>query len=298
MANSSKPTGGFQSTLPARGATIPSCCWSATSSISIHAPREGSDFPSRFIRSNRVTFQSTLPARGATAPCPVTDPVVTVISIHAPREGSDHHHADKIAKLSRDFNPRSPRGERPARFRIGRRSDPFQSTLPARGATTLSSVFIKKIVEFQSTLPARGATYDKIKLSYENKISIHAPREGSDPASAPHPGRCNDFNPRSPRGERQGPLGHHRQHQISIHAPREGSDPEQRRPPPRPSPFQSTLPARGATEEGLKVVMACLNFNPRSPRGERLVKPGGGEAETEFQSTLPARGATPRVRPL
>ena len=51
--------------------------------ISIHAPREGSDFPD-----------------GA-------DALTSGISIHAPREGSDN--APVILSLSTDdFNPRSP----------------------------------------------------------------------------------------------------------------------------------------------------------------------------------------------
>ena len=57
---------GFQSTLPVRGATlswIALACWT---SISIHAPREGSDGA----------------ADASSTRC-------TAISIHAPREGSD-----------------------------------------------------------------------------------------------------------------------------------------------------------------------------------------------------------------
>ena len=56
----------FQSTLPARGATFLLPIFQHTTIISIHAPREGSDygFTSNFILD--FTFQSTLPARGAT----------------------------------------------------------------------------------------------------------------------------------------------------------------------------------------------------------------------------------------
>ena len=61
-----------------------------------------------------------------------------------------------------------------------------------------------------------------------------------------------DFNPRSPRGERQSAdnpqcaKGH-----ISIHAPRGGSD----------------FPFVGDDKD------IFFNFNPRSPRGERLYLP-------------------------
>ena len=78
----------FQSTLPARGATIPLRSASMSAFISIHAPREGSDcIPCCFAKYQQ--FQSTLPARGA------TDDYQTLLHV-------EHH-----------FNPRSPRGERP-----------------------------------------------------------------------------------------------------------------------------------------------------------------------------------------
>ena len=101
----------FQSTLPARGATVyaPIEPWAML--ISIHAPREGSDPSPPRAGKRPGKFQSTLPARGATA-YNVVVPAVSVpfqstlpargatqlaiirrqlaeISIHAPREGSD-----------------------------------------------------------------------------------------------------------------------------------------------------------------------------------------------------------------
>ena len=101
----------FLSTLPARGATQRPCspcsCLqnfyprsprgerpaaqqtaTQTVSISIHAPREGSD---RF-QTRAHTRQSS-------------------ISIHAPREGSDAFFCLTFSDIS-DFYPRSPRGER------------------------------------------------------------------------------------------------------------------------------------------------------------------------------------------
>ena len=102
----------FQSTLPARGATAQALQFIGRKySISIHAPRTGSDASA--LRAFRClpAFQSTLPARGAT---PNSDATAchAPISIHAPRTGSD-------------------------RWRVGSmfRKKLFQSTLPARGAT-------------------------------------------------------------------------------------------------------------------------------------------------------------------
>ena len=56
---------------------------------------------------------------------------------------------------------------------------------------------------------------------------------------------------------------------ISIHAPRTGSD--------------------GQISE--KAFLG-IDFNPRSPYGERRVLDKELERQTEFQSTLPVRGAT------
>ena len=79
----------FLSTLPARGATVPTAETCAVpAAISIHAPREGSDALCSGQRLDSLKFLSTLPARGATlgwrCRCDCGN-----ISIHAPREGSD-----------------------------------------------------------------------------------------------------------------------------------------------------------------------------------------------------------------
>ena len=125
--------GEFQSTLPARGATNhPNYSDNNTNNfnprsprgerhrdeivqffaqnISIHAPREGSDTRCALWAVSRGEFQSTLPARGATDTCEMSNEAYR-ISIHAPREGSDCG-CPLLLTNSRDFNPRSPRGER------------------------------------------------------------------------------------------------------------------------------------------------------------------------------------------
>ena len=145
----------FQSTLPARGATV-SCC------------------KFRWI----AKFQSTLPARGATA-FPILSTLFIPISIHAPRTGSDSTYASGGAS-SYYFNPRSPHGERPGVRMYPPIPNLFQSTLPARGATRY--IFSRLLVRmgFQSTLPARGATGYPHHALQGLYISIHAPRTGSD----------------------------------------------------------------------------------------------------------------------
>ena len=56
----------------------------------------------------------------------------------------------------------------------------FLSTLPARGATSGTADCAPELSEFLSTLPARGATQRSKSQSRCRRISIHAPREGSD----------------------------------------------------------------------------------------------------------------------
>ena len=101
----------FQSTPPARGATIRA-----------------------YTHRINGVFQSTPPARGATV-------ITTVllfsasISIHAPREGGDAW-VSPPRNASFNFNPRPPRGGRPRFPWRSYRGHKFQSTPPARGATS------------------------------------------------------------------------------------------------------------------------------------------------------------------
>ncbi len=191
------------------------------------------------------TFQSTLPVWGATA-VSGTFGQLMIISIHAPRVGSDQSSFTKRAR-ERNFNPRSPCGERLVASRQAAKASLFQSTLPVWGATSKFD-FYNPLFAFQSTLPVWGATAENIYKKEDNHISIHAPRVGSDFSA--HNGDLIklDFNPRSPCGERHlsagagGMSGF-----ISIHAPRVGSD-------------------RGLSEGQED----SWYFNPRSPCGERL----------------------------
>ena len=145
---------------------------------------------------------------------------------------------------------------------------------------------------FQSTLPARGATNKWFCRFQNSRISIHAPRTGSDPSMWTQTATSENFNPRSPHGERQVALMLEQIHRlfqstlpargatagrkpmlqsnsISIHAPRTGSDTSSACPSGTSKRFQSTLPARGATTSGFADSKTAV-----------------------FQSTLPARGAT------
>ena len=191
--------------------------------ISIHAPRTGSD---RFWRVYFYDFD---------------------ISIHAPRTGSDaDFRTDR--HCAEGFQSTLPARGATFRFRLHDSGKQFQSTLPARGATGWS-ILSAIISVFQSTLPARGATRRCADYRVVRRISIHAPRTGSDltlayidrkifciSIHAPRTGSdsCfpiltrsgNNFNPRSPHGERRDSVSRRRTLRV----------------------FQSTLPARGATK--------------------------------------------------
>ena len=147
--------------------------------ISIHAPRGGSDSISDFSMILLVHFNPRSP-RGERLELAEQHRHDVAISIHAPRGGSDNEVLEnKMTDLvfqstlpaggatrnfayglpaQCDFNPRSPRGERP-----------------------ITSVDMWNIFEFQSTLPAGGATMRLfVADDTGHRISIHAPRGGSD----------------------------------------------------------------------------------------------------------------------
>ena len=214
--------------------------------ISIHAPREGCDgLHRRYSLAACANFNPRTPRgvrRYPTSPrrisCTDFNPRtprgvrllrrqrprgLRQISIHAPREGCDGHGPGLL-----------------------KRQKSFQSTHPARGATTELDL-ISAIREFQSTHPARGATHHQVP-------SIAGTRFQST-----HPAR--------------GATGYQYFYsealQISIHAPREGCDRHTAVNSKRINVFQSTHPARGATYCCSQLCQCYYDFNPRTPRGVR-----------------------------
>ena len=170
------------------------------------------------------------------------------ISIHAPRGGSDLvQHV--VCDLQPDFNPRSPRGERPIiqydgrLYRVisihaprggsdgvttpdARLQRPITIHAPRGGSDGTSSTNSKLLTAtFQSTLPAGGATYIRGPPERKLEISIHAPRGGSDAGttgSTPYL-LISIHAPRGGSDSRESSI-YLVQHYISIHAPRGGSD--------------------------------------------------------------------------
>ena len=214
-----------------------------------------------------------------------------MISIHAPRTGSDNGNA--IPRVDgRNFNPRSPHGERrglssrPRWLRYFNPRSPHGERQPPAATSrrrTEISIHAPRTGSdhqrppaaggrrFQSTLPARGATGVRGQGTSGRGFQSTLPARGATGAA--------------PEG-RNGSG-------ISIHAPRTGSDVISRS-------FLSVLQVdfnprspHGERQKNLsKGHCVMRHFNPRSPHGERR-KPVEQEfLNLLFQSTLPARGAT------
>ena len=125
-----------------------------------------------------MQFQPTLPARGATHGAALGGGRHS-ISTHAPRTGSDSWQTCRRGR-PRNFNPRSPHGER--RAAVSR---------PASAPSNFNP---------RSPHGERLAEFD-LQALYQ-RISTHAPRTGSDPPPRCRPLSPSNFNPRSPHGER------------------------------------------------------------------------------------------------
>ena len=86
----------FQSTRPARGATLHARQQSKAISISIHAPREGRDVVAILATSAQAVISIHAPREGRDIY--VTDALrIVAISIHAPREGRDVARANSLS---------------------------------------------------------------------------------------------------------------------------------------------------------------------------------------------------------
>ena len=166
------------------------------------------------------------------------------ISIHAPLAGSDLLRTP-LRGIWRDFDPRSPCGERQSNHRV---SQPPKT--------------------FRSTLPLRGATVEAPAVAVLAVISIHAPLAGSDLVMSKQNYMHVYFDPRSPCGERpmceskgrfsydfdpRSPCGERRDFVRRL--------PDIRYFDPRSPCGERRLPGR--------VQRIRRHFDPRSPCGER-----------------------------
>ena len=104
-----------------------------------------------------------------------------------------------------------------------------------------------------------------------------------------------NFNPRSPYGERPGAAeARFACPPISIHAPLTGSDDAV---PPEPTAEEISIhaPLTGSDLGEGAISFEDIDFNPRSPYGERPAPSATLSSNSSFQSTLPLRGATQAV---
>ena len=151
-----------------------------------------------------------------------------------------------------NFNPRSPCGERLSALAYELMEALFQSTLSLRRATKMSDDITFCDNQFQSTLSLRRATTTNLGKALGDAISIHALLAESDGSSLLLWGRAGG---------------------ISIHALLAESDSASRKESEATKIFQSTLSLRRATAIGIVLVLFVVDFNPRSPCGERQRMP-------------------------
>ena len=125
----------FLSTLPARGATTPYLSTTAWPQISIHAPREGSDYVVYPFSLYSLYFYPRSPRGERLIARCYTAVRARYFYPRSPR-GERPLSLSHGAYQRDDFYPRSPRGERPAQgAQESATAAAFLSTLPARGAT-------------------------------------------------------------------------------------------------------------------------------------------------------------------
>ena len=238
----------FQSTLPGWGATYTAVCLGVSPYISIHAPRMGSDGHHGPLHQQPRKISIHAPRMGSDAQTFRRYDAENIISIHAPRMGSDFAfcHGPSLVSIfqstlpgwgatrppsaspnsKRNFNPRSPDGERlnltandfgyaPISIhapRMGSDRSLIASILsstrisihaPRMGSDSRETPPIFLFIKFQSTLPGWGATFQRQVFDAQRLIiSIHAPRMGSDYSGEASLRIMLNFNPRSPDGER------------------------------------------------------------------------------------------------
>ena len=105
-----------------------------------------------------------------------------------------------------------------------------------------------------------------------------------------------NFNPRSPCGERPGAeMRRGLSAAISTHAPRAGSDKLKQPHGPVIKGISTHAPRAGSDQHRNTQAMLRFDFNPRSPCGERQACGSMLSLAPSFQPTLPVRGATLRA---
>ena len=188
------------------------------------------------------------------------------ISIHAPLAGSDEPGRTGAAKANH-FNPRSPCGERHCQLCIYRNRHDFNPRSPC-GERQLKPSLSQIVCEISIHAPLAGSDEHFWWVDCRHVISIHAPLAGSDDSSEIY----NRFPvisihaPLAGSDNTGGEVSHTLT--ISIHAPLAGSDAHFNVTTVDP-PISIHAPLAGSDPTCLRRTEKPLNFNPRSPCGER-----------------------------
>ena len=141
----------FQSTLPVGGATALFSPKPAKTVISIHAPRGGSD-QAEWHQAHIGCYFNPRSPWGERLPIDQLLALKKIISIHAPRGGSDQAAYNRRHRTWY-FNPRSPWGERPLLLPFFSVKLVFQSTLPVGGATPGHCLLLRPECDFNPRSP-------------------------------------------------------------------------------------------------------------------------------------------------
>ena len=190
-----------------------------------------------------------------------------------------------------DFNPRAPRGARPAADVVGLWQALFQSTCPARGTTALS-VEKSNIRVISIHVPREGHDCNTFyTICTQRHFNPRAPRGARLSIFAQHRNVFGNFNPRAPRGARHSPKKCFCLYvNFNPRAPR-GARHSTKNPLHCWIAFQSTCPARGTTRHigrftGQRVFQSTCPARGTTVVFCRTLK------IVQFQSTCPARGTT------
>ena len=209
---------------PHKGSDLPHRSQVCRKAISIHAPRKGSDcrfrrifvspdtdFNPRSPQGERLycsehgmeacIFQSTLPARGATFPLSYTFVPAHKFQSTLPARGATSL-KNGVVQGIRNFNPRSPQGERQIHFLLSFLVILISIHAPRKGSDHCETFQGVGISYFNPRSPQGERPAPAVRLHREHSISIHAPRKGSDASIMIFVYAKHDFNPRSPQGER------------------------------------------------------------------------------------------------
>ena len=168
-----------------------------------------------------------------------------------------------------NFNPRSPCGERHAVASGGTVTSEFQPSLPLRGATSPDGAEVGRVL-----------------------ISTLAPLAGSDQGWISKEIMDEQFQPSLPlRGATRPREGGRVDGLISTLAPLAWSDGGDVRPRLRHG-ISTLAPLAGSDFADNLTLTDNINFNPRSPCGERHHVEDNPTMRARFQPSLPLRGAT------